>query len=145
MIISLPVQIPVVQYRPVGALVVLVAVQVSVPGWYLPPVMKNGVGLAVALAVAVAVAVGPGESNGAGGLPPVLKKIDLLSGRLPPAKMSISLPVHAAACEPRAEGALVVLVIVQLSVLGLYLPPVLKKLPSYPPQTIISLSLHTAV
>jgi hypothetical protein len=25
-----------------------------------------------------------------------------------------------------------------------YLPPVFKKLPSYPPQTIISLSVHTA-
>ena len=52
---------------------------------------------------------------------------------------------------PRCEriermGALVVLVAVQLSVLGLYLPPVLKmlgKLP--PPQTIISLPVHTAV
>jgi hypothetical protein len=40
----------------------------------------------------------------------------------------------------------VVLVAVQLSVLGLYLPPVLKKLaPLYPPQTIISLAFHTAV
>jgi len=39
-----------------------------------------------------------------------------------------------------------VLVAVQLSVLGLYLPPVLKELlKSCPPQTIISLSVHTAV
>jgi hypothetical protein len=39
-----------------------------------------------------------------------------------------------------------VLVAVQLSVLGLYLPPVFKSLlPSYPPQTIISLSVQTAV
>ena len=39
------------------------------------------------------------------------------------------------------------LVAVQLSVLGLYLPPVLKKVlpPVPPPQTIISLPLHTAV
>ena len=45
-----------------------------------------------------------------------------------------------------AAGALVVLVAVQLSVLGLYLPPVFKTpLPSYPPQTIISLPVHTAV
>jgi hypothetical protein len=36
-----------------------------------------------------------------------------------------------------------VLVGVQLSVLGLYLPPVL--LPPAPPQTIISLPVHTAV
>ena len=39
-----------------------------------------------------------------------------------------------------------VLVAVQLSMLGLYLPPVLKTLtPFHPPQTIISLSVHTAV
>ena len=39
-----------------------------------------------------------------------------------------------------------VLVAVQLSVLGLYLPPVFKSLlPSYPPQTIISLPVQTAV
>jgi hypothetical protein len=40
-----------------------------------------------------------------------------------------------------------VLVAVQLSVLGLYLPPVLKGLPlvSTPPHTIIWLSVHTAV
>jgi hypothetical protein len=39
-----------------------------------------------------------------------------------------------------------VLVAVQLSVLGSYLPPVLKALlASAPPQTIISLSVHTAV
>jgi hypothetical protein len=40
---------------------------------------------------------------------------------------------------------LVVLVAVQLSVLGLYLPPVFKKLLLAPPQTIISLPVHTAV
>jgi len=37
----------------------------------------------------------------------------------------------------------VVLVAVQLSLLGLYLPPVFK--PGAPPQTIISLSVHTAL
>src|SRR5207248_336682 len=46
----------------------------------------------------------------------------------------------------RASGALVVLVAVQLSVLELYLPPVLKPVPwPTPPQTIISLPLQTAV
>jgi hypothetical protein len=41
---------------------------------------------------------------------------------------------------------LVVLVAVQLSAPGLYLPPVLKKVPLIPPpQTIISLPVHTAV
>jgi hypothetical protein len=39
-------------------------------------------------------------------------------------------------------GALVVLVAVQLSVLGLYRPPVFKPVP---PQTIISLPVQTAV
>ena len=44
-------------------------------------------------------------------------------------------------------GALVVLVGVQLSVLGLYLPPVFKPLMRsvVPPQKIISLPVHTAV
>jgi hypothetical protein len=46
----------------------------------------------------------------------------------------------------RASGASVVLVAVQLSVLGLYLPPLLKVgLPFSPPQTIISVPVHTAV
>ena len=43
-------------------------------------------------------------------------------------------------------GALVVVVAIQLSALGLYLPPVLKILGgSHPPQTIISDAVHTAV
>jgi hypothetical protein len=43
-------------------------------------------------------------------------------------------------------GALLVLVAVQLSVLGLYLPPVLKETGKRPPpQTIISLPVQTAV
>ena len=37
------------------------------------------------------------------------------------------------------------LVAVQLSMLGLYLPPVFNGLPLFPPQTIISLSVQTAV
>jgi hypothetical protein len=47
----------------------------------------------------------------------------------------------------RASGAFVVLVATQLSVLGWYLPPVLKrlKLKVSPPQTIISLPVQTAV
>jgi hypothetical protein len=40
---------------------------------------------------------------------------------------------------------LVVLVAVQLSVLGVYLPPVFKASPNLPPQTIISLPVQTAV
>jgi hypothetical protein len=41
---------------------------------------------------------------------------------------------------------LVVLVAVQLLVLGLYLPPVFRRaLSLFPPQTIISLPVHSAV
>ena len=45
----------------------------------------------------------------------------------------------------RASGALVVLVAVQLSVLGLYLPAGVRTRLVPPPQTIISLPVHTAV
>jgi len=44
----------------------------------------------------------------------------------------------------RPDGALVVLVAVQLFVFGLYFPPVLSKAPLLP-QTIISLPVQTAV
>ena len=40
---------------------------------------------------------------------------------------------------------MVVLLAVQLSVIGLYLAPVFRKLLSAPPQAIISLPVHTAV
>ena len=43
-----------------------------------------------------------------------------------PPQTIISLPVHTAVCRARASGALVVLVGVQLSVLGLYLAPLFK-------------------
>ena len=91
---------------------VVVAVQLSLPILYLPPVSKN---------------VGP----------PL---------KVPPHTI-ISLPVHTAVWASRPAGALLVLVAVQLSVPGLYLPPVLKKLGklSVPPHTIISLPVHTAV
>jgi hypothetical protein len=46
----------------------------------------------------------------------------------------------------RAAGALAVLVVVQLSVPGLYLPPLLKSLLGFsPPQTIIWVPVQTAV
>jgi hypothetical protein len=40
--------------------------------------------------------------------------------------MIISVPIQIAVCSHRAEGALMVLVAVQVSVLGLYLPPVFR-------------------
>jgi hypothetical protein len=62
-----------------------------------------------------------------------------------PPQTIISLPVHTAVETYRPVGALVVLVAVQLSAPGLYLPPVLKILGGFhPPQTIISLPVHTA-
>jgi hypothetical protein len=76
-------------------------------------------------------------------LPPSLKSI--YGQQKIPAQTIISLPVHTAVCESRGEGAFVVLVAVQLSLLGSYLPPVLQSLnvESAPPQTIISLPLQT--
>src|SRR5207253_11068480 len=63
----------------------------------------------------------------------------------PPQPTIGSLPAKTA-WETRAEGALVMLVAVQLSVPGLYLPPVFSKQQTLfcPPQTIISLPVHTA-
>jgi len=111
MIISLSVQTAVWPARASGTLITPVAVQLSVLGWYLPPL-----------------AVYEGDPN-----------------KLPP-QIIISLSVQTAVCPSRADGALAVLVIVQLSVVGLYLAPVNKVLvPLHPPQTIISLSDHTAV
>ena len=72
-------------------------------------------------------------------LPPVFKPV---TSSVPP-HTTISLPVHIAVGPHRAAGALVVLLAVQLSVFGLYFPPVSKG--PVPPHTIISLPVHTAV
>ena len=61
--------------------------------------------------------------------------------------MIMLLSVHTAVWDSRPTGALVVLVAIQLSVIGLYLPPVFTS-PSIklnPPHTIISLPVQTAV
>ena len=121
-----------VSHRPAGALVVLVAVQLSVLGLYLPA------GVQIAAAVISApddhFAAGPhcrvsssasGRAGGAGGCPTVGAGIVSPAGvqKLP----SKSTPddhfaagPHCRVTTPRAAGALVVLVAVQLSVLGLY-------------------------
>src|SRR5207302_10237929 len=62
-----------------------------------------------------------------------------------PPQLIISAPVHSAASESRPVGALFVLLAVQRSVLGLYLPPVFSSPPSYPPHTTISVPVQTAV
>ena len=92
-----------------GALVVLVAVQLSVLGLYLPPVFN---------------------------IASVVSAPDDHFAASPHRRMNHVAP----------PGALVVLVAVQLSVAGSYLPPVFRlPLPLYPPQTIISLPVQTAV
>ena len=105
-----------------------------------------GVGVGVGLCGGVTVAVGVGVGGGpdcAQYLPPSLKRLLLY-----PPHMIISLPVQTAVWECRRVGALFVLVARQVSVPGVYLPPVLKLVPPppvTPPHTIISVSLHTAV
>ena len=111
MIISLPVHTAVCKARALGALVVLVALQLSMLALYLPPVLNSFVVPC---------------SN--------------------PPHTIISLPVQIAVCASRASGALVMLVGVQLFVLGIYLPPVLRLTPTpSPPQMIISLPVQTAL
>ena len=88
----------------------LVDIQVSAAGLYLPPVFKS---------------------------PFVLTQPDGI----------ISLPVQTAACSLLASGALIVLVAAQVSVAGTYLPPLLASGAALtsPPQTTISMPVHTAV
>src|SRR5207253_1368034 len=78
--------------------------------------------------------------------PPVFKPVLLAAS---PPQTIISVPVHIAVCEYRALGAFVVLVDVQMFVAGWYLPPVfstwLTPSSKWPPHTIISLPVHTAV
>src|SRR5215813_274798 len=83
--------------------------------------------------------VGPGAQY----LPPVFRPSGYVSH---PPQTSIWLPVQTAVASSREAGASAVLVAVQLFVLGSYLPPVLVR-PDVldPPQTIISLSVQTAV
>ena len=88
--------------------------------------VADAVGVAVGVAVAVGVGEGVGVGVGVGAaaqyLPPVLTTT--AGPPTAPPQTIISLPVHTPLGASRASGALVVLVAVQLSVLGLYLPPV---------------------
>ena len=82
----------------------------------------DGVVLGVGDRDGVGVGLGEGDAATAQYLPPV-------SNSTPPPtppQTIIWVPVHTATCRDRAVGASVVLVAVQLSVVGLYLPPVLK-------------------
>lgn len=134
----------------VGVIVgVAVAVAVGVGVGPLPPQMI--------ISLSVQTAVWPARASGTL-ITPVAVQLFVLGWYLPPLavyegdpnklppQIIISLSVQTAVCPCRADGALAVLVIVQLSVVGLYLAPVNKVLvPLHPPQTIISLSDHTAV
>ena len=139
-IISLPLQTAVCTIRPDGALAVLVLVQLSAAGLYLPPVSKGEgeivsrppqtiISLPVHTTVLAYRPEGTllllvGSQVSAAGLyfPPVFEPLQQST----PPHTIISLPVQTAVGRNRPEGALVVLVAVQLSVPGLYLPPVLK-------------------
>jgi hypothetical protein len=67
---------------------------------------------------------------------------------LMPPHTTISLPVQTAMWYCRGVGAFAALIDVQVSVAGLYLAPVFKRLGALvelPPHTIISLPVQTAV
>jgi hypothetical protein len=85
------------------------------------------VAVAVAVGVGVGVKVGVGVGIGLGAttqyLPPVFKP---KPPPIAPPQTIIWLPVHTAVSFCRPAGAPVVLVAVQLSVPGLYRPPVFK-------------------
>ena len=75
--------------------------------------------------------------------PPLLSKGD--GGSAEPPQTIISSPLQTPVKSARPSGAFIVLVAVQLSVPGLYLPPVFKTPSSpAPPQIIISLPVQTA-
>ena len=100
---------------------VLVAVQWSVLGSYLPPVLKPEPVLPpqTIISLPVHTAVCPSRLSGA---LPVAVQLSVLGlylppVRLPPPQTIISVPVQTAVCPNRAVGALAVLVAVQLSVL----------------------------
>src|SRR4029453_5661628 len=104
---------------------------------FIPPILRPA-----ALSVIV------GEPDCAQYPPPVFKEVSQkwIPVLVHPPQTTISLPLHTAVGPIRAEGALVVLVAVQLSVPGSYRPPVFKlfkKAP--PPRRIISLPVHTAL
>src|SRR5438270_9355 len=114
---------------------VLVALQVSVPGSYLPPVAGIG-GVGVGVGVDGADCVLFRAIGALLGL--VLIQLSVLGLYLAPLLVSLPttdppqtiislLPVQTAVCRARGSGASAELVATQLSVPGLYLPPLFKK------------------
>src|SRR5262245_60077637 len=104
--------------------------------------------------ISVPVQIADGPSRGDGTPVPILVGVQMLiagSKRLPlessePPQTIISLPVHNAAWSWRADGTgSPLLVGTQLLLAGSYRPPVFRDLESYPPHTIISAPVQTAV
>src|SRR6476661_1404421 len=138
----------------------VVGTQLSLPGWYLPPLLKSKESpappqtiISVPVQTAVCKSRGDGASatlvafqlSVAGSYLPPLFKSPKEKSPVPPQTI-ISLSVQTAVCKSRGSGALEVLVAVQLSVPGIYLPPVLTNCEKLErPQTIISVPVHTAV
>ena len=89
-----------------------------------PYEVGRGCGVERGLGAGVGLGVGLGVSaeGSVQYLPPAFKR----STPLKPPQIFITLPVQTAVLEARASGALVVLVAVQLSAVGLYRPPVFK-------------------
>jgi hypothetical protein len=117
---------------------VLVAVQLSVPGWYLPPVFTGPPGPAPPqMIISLPTHTAVNEFRGEGAFVRLVAvQLSVLGLYLPPVftspespnppQMIISVPVQTAAflVQSRPAGAFVRLVAVQLSVPGSYLPPV---------------------
>ena len=158
-IISLPVQTAVWSYRAVGALAVLVAGQLSVPGLYLPPVLKK---LPNQLSSPDDhFTPGPdcsgtksarGRIGQAGGCPTIR------AGIVSPARVQNEDAINSAPDDhftARPHRSMQGSGICRVGRAGrcptvgagIVSPPVLTKPPllSVPPQTIISLPVHTAV
>ena len=116
--------LPCAMPRPEGALAVLVAVQLSVTGLYLPPVLTQRAGHSApddhftAGPHCRVIVSGTGRVGRAGGCPAIRAGIVSpagvqIAGESHPPQTIISLPVHTAVCSYRPVGALMVLVAVQ--------------------------------
>src|SRR5205807_7989651 len=104
-----------------------------------------GVGVRVAVGVAVGVGVGLRVAVGVGVVGPDCTQYlpPVFTHREPsPPQTIISLPVQTDVGYPRPSGTLKVLVAVQLSVPGMYRPPVLKELLA--PHPLIWMTFLTA-
>ena len=131
-------RLPCDRYRPAGALVVLVAVQLSVLGLYLPPVFNSCRVIISApddhftAGPDCRVNLGRGRVGGAGGCPTIGAGIVSPAGVRIQARHHLH-PRRSFHCRSRLpcdrlgqRARSSVVVAVQLSVLGLYLPPVFK-------------------